>query len=377
MGSLRVAGIMSGTSLDGIDVAIADIRTSGKFALLATRHTAYPKAVKAAILAVSNTSTHTSEISRLNFLLGDLYAEQVLHCCRTSNIALDSVNLIGCHGQTIYHEGQPHKYLGRPNANTLQIGEAAIIAERTGIDVVSNFRERDIAAGGQGAPLVPLVDFLLFRHPKRGRIALNLGGIANITAIPANSAIDDVLAFDTGPANMIIDQLVTCLTQGKKTFDRKGAIARTGSVNEALLKRLLADPYLKRKPPKSAGREQYGVEFVHRLIATGTPLADLITTATHFTAQSIAMAIRQLPGDYHDIIAGGGGTRNDYLMQILARCTPQQRLTTTAEYGIDADFKEALAFALLAWQTVKGKPGNVRTATGASRAVILGKLTRA
>ena len=365
--TMRVAGIMSGTSLDGVDVAIVDVSGSGKFKLVATRHSAYPKSVKAAILSVSNAVAHVSEISRLNFQLGEIYAAQVIATCKSAGIGLETIQLIGCHGQTIFHEGQ---------WNTLQIGEAAVIAERTGIDVVSNFRERDIAAGGQGAPLVPLVDFLLFRHPKRGRIALNLGGIANITAIPAGANIDDVVAFDTGPANMIIDQLVARATNGKKTFDRNGAIARKGAVNSALLQLLLAEPYFKRKHPKSAGREQYGQEFVDRVIATGLPLNDLIATATWFTAESVALGVGQVKGDYHDLIVGGGGARNEFLMELLGKCTGL-RVTTTAEYGVDSDFKEALAFALLAWQTIQRKPGNVRTATGASRAVILGKLTRA
>ena len=179
------------------NVAIVDIASSGKYYLRARLHTPYPRAVKAAILAVSNTQTHTAEISRLNFLLGELYAEAFLACCKSAVVPVESVKLIGCHGQTIFHEGRPGKYLGRRVPNTLQIGEAAVLAGRTGIDVVSNFRERDIAAGGQGAPLVPLVDFLLFRHPKRGRVALNLGGIANITVIPAHATIGAVVAFES------------------------------------------------------------------------------------------------------------------------------------------------------------------------------------
>ncbi len=364
---MRVAGIMSGTSLDGVDVAIVDIDGSGKFKVVATHHAAYPKLVKAAILAVSNAVAHVSAISRLNFQLGEIYASEVLAACKSAGIGMETLELIGCHGQTIFHEGQ---------LNTLQIGEAAVIAERTGVDVVSNFRERDIAAGGQGAPLVPLVDFMLFRHPKRGRIALNLGGIANITAIPANAKLDDVVAFDTGPANMIIDELVARLSDGKKTFDRNGAIARTGILNPALLGALLSDPYFERKPPKSAGREQYGSEFVERMIASGLPLRDLIATATWFTAVSVGSGLRQTKGEYHDLIVGGGGAHNSFLMELLEKST-ELCVTTTAEFGIDADFKEALAFALLAWRTIQRKPGNVRTATGAKRSAILGKLTRA
>jgi anhydro-N-acetylmuramic acid kinase len=373
---MRVAGIMSGTSLDGIDVAIVDITAAGKFEMVATHHADYPTPVREAILSVSNAQTHTATISRLNFLLGELYAEQFLRCCRRAKLASDTVQLIGCHGQTIYHEGQAEVFLGRRVSNTLQIGEAAVIAERTGIDVVSNFRERDMAAGGKGAPLVPLFDFLLFRHAKHGRIALNLGGIGNITAIPASATIDDVVAFDTGPANMIIDQLVAIHSKGAKQFDEDGRIARSGQVDEGLLRKLLADPYFKRRFPKTAGREQYGSEFVNSLVATGRGLPDLIATATMFTARTVSLAIRQTGGDYTDLIVGGGGARNGFLMELLADCTGL-RTQSTAAFGIDSDFKEAIAFALLAWHSHRKRPGNVRSATGARRSVILGKLTHA
>lgn len=351
---------MSGTSLDGIDVAVADIRARGKFTIVATLHRPYPAKVRKAILEVSNAVTHTAAISRLNFALGELYAEAVLAT------KVEGIELIGCHGQTIYHEG----------TNTLQLGEAAVIAERTGIDVVSNFRERDIAAGGQGAPLVPLFDFLLFRHPRRGRIALNLGGIANITAIPANATSDRVIAFDTGPANMAIDQLMEIRTGGKKRYDANGAAARRGTIHEDLLGDLLRDPYFQRKPPKTAGREQYGAEFVAKLQATGLPMPDLLATATAFTSRTVALGIQACPGAYHDLIVGGGGARNGYLMELLAKDTGL-RVQTTAGHGVDASFKEAVAFALLAYESVRGRPGNIPSATGARRAVALGKLTRA
>src|SRR5580700_3556695 len=232
---------MSGTSLDGIDVAIVEIH-GRRVETIGFQSTPYSSAVRRAILAVTNTTTTTGAISRLNFQLGELYARAVLRACRRYG----PVDLIGCHGQTIYHEG---------GANTLQIGEAAVIAERTGVPVVSDFRPRDIAAGGQGAPLVPFVDCLLFGHPRRTRIALNIGGIANITVIPAG------IAFDTGPGNMVIDARVREYTNSRQNFDRGGRIAAQGKLNRPLLDELLSDPYYRRKPPKSAGREQYGVEF--------------------------------------------------------------------------------------------------------------------
>ena len=268
---MRVAGIMSGTSLDGIDVAIVDIRGK-KIEPVAFHSIPYPKAVREAILGVSNTMTHTSAIARLHFLLGELYAEAVRETCRRRRVPLHSISLCGLHGQTIFHEGAPVNYLGRRVASTFQIGDAAVVAERTGLWTISNFRERDIAAGGRGAPLVPLVDYLLFRHRRIGRVALNIGGIANITVIPGGATREDVLAFDTGPGNMVIDALVSRMTEGRQTYDRDGRIARRAKVHDRLLASMLADPYFKLRPPKTTGREQFGQEFASGLVATGLPL---------------------------------------------------------------------------------------------------------
>ncbi len=260
--------------------------------------------------------------------------------------------------------------------NTLQIGEAAVIAERTGIPVVSDFRERDIAAGGQGAPLVPFVDYLLFRHKKRGRVALNIGGIANFTYLPAGAKPEDVIAFDTGPGNMVMDALVTELTEGKQTFDRGGKIAAKGRVNHGLLDRLLADQYYSRQPPKSAGREQYGREFIAELKNSGLALPDLISTATALTAATIAMGIRQFAAGAEEMIVSGGGVHNRQLMGNLQALLPGLRFSTTGEHGIDGDAKEAVAFAVLAHRTWHGKTGNLPSATGARHAVVLGTITR-
>src|SRR6202163_3959745 len=224
-----VAGIMSGTSLDGIDVAIVDIQGK-RIRPLSFYSTPYPKSTREALLGVSNAMTHTATIARLHFLLGELYADAVKKASRRHKPAL-----IGMHGQTIFHEGWPVDYLGRRVASTLQIGEAAVVAERTGVHTISNFRERDIAAGGQGAPLVPYVDYLLFRHARRGRVALNIGGIANITVLRAGAKPSDVIAFDTGPGNMVIDALAKEYSKGKLSCDRGGRIAASGKVNAALL----------------------------------------------------------------------------------------------------------------------------------------------
>ena len=376
---MRVAGIMSGTSLDGIDIAIVDIEGRGytkKIDVVGASSTPYPKAVREALLGVSNAMTHTATVSRLNALLGELYAEAFLATCKKRKIGPGTVQLIGCHGQTIYHEGEPCEYLGRRFSNTLQIGEGSVIAERTGIDTVTNFRERDIAAGGKGAPLVPYADYVLFRDPKKGRIALNIGGIANLTAIPAKAKPDDIVAFDTGPGNMIIDALVRKLTFGAQSYDRSGAIAANGIVHEALLKGMLGDRYFTVKPPKTTGREQYGAEFVTGLIATGVSLVDLVATATEFTARSISDAIHGLDGKFADVIVSGGGCHNRVIMRRLAALLPGVKVFNSKKAGIDPDSKEAVAFAVLAYQTKLGLNGNLSSATGATRSVILGKLAR-
>ena len=357
---MRVAGIMSGTSLDGIDVAIVEIRGRA-VETIGFQSTPYPAAVRAAILGVSNTATTTAAISRLNFQLPELYAKAVRRAVKRYG----AVQLIGCHGQTVYHEGR---------RNTLQLGEPAVLAERTGVPVVSNFRARDIAAGGQGAPLVPYVDYLLFRHPRRRRIALNIGGIANITVIPPGASPEDVVAFDTGPGNMVIDALAREYTGGKSNCDRDGGIAAAGAVNRALLDELLSDPYYRRKPPKSAGREQYGVEFVERLKCSGASLRDLITTATVLTAATVAMSIGGADRST-DLIVSGGGVHNPQIMAHLAGFLPAAAISTSTDHGVDADAKEAIAFAILAYETWRRRPSNLPSATGARGPRVLGSIT--
>jgi anhydro-N-acetylmuramic acid kinase len=367
---LRVAGLISGTSVDGIDVAIIEINggvRSRTISTVAHGSVPYPATIRARILAVSNASTHTREISRLNFEIGECFAEALLRVCRKRQISPQSIELIGSHGQTIYHEHRK---------NTLQIGEGAVIAERTGIPVVSDFRTADIAAGGAGAPLVPFLDYRVFRHARRGRIALNLGGIANVTVIPPGTKPDALLAFDTGPANMVIDALVSRLTKGKQLYDRGGAIAAKGTIDRDLLARLLRDPYYRKKPPKSVGREQYGAEFIESLLATGLALPDLIATATALTASTVAVAIKQHAGiGPWDLIASGGGVHNRTLMAEIIALLPHITVASSSDFGIDVDAKEAIAFALLAYETYHRRPGNVPSATGARHPVVLGKLS--
>jgi anhydro-N-acetylmuramic acid kinase len=361
---MRVAGIMSGTSLDGIDVAIVDIGAGVETVARAT--TPYAARVREAIMAVTNRACHTADISRVNFVLPELYAKAFAALCARSRIDPGSVKLIGCHGQTIFHES---------GKNTLQIGDGCVLAERTGIPVVSDFRPRDIAAGGKGAPLVPFVDHLLFGHRTHRRAALNIGGIANITVIPAGAAPEEVVAFDTGPGNMVMDQLAAIASRGRERFDRNGRRAARGRPVLQLVDQLLGDAYYAARPPKTAGREQYGEEFVQRLIASGAPVDDLIATAAALTALSIVRGIRLAGDDPDELIAAGGGVHNRQLMGLLAAYLPRTRVTTTAEFGIDPDAKEAIAFAILAHRTWQRKHGNLPSATGARRPVILGKIS--
>jgi anhydro-N-acetylmuramic acid kinase len=358
---MRVAGIMSGTSLDGVDVAVIDIHKS-KWNLIGWKSTPYPSSLREEILAVSNRDTHTRAISRLNFRLGEVYANAVLNC----GVPLETIDLIGCHGQTIFHEG----------SNTLQIGESAIIAERTGKPVVNDFRPRDIAAGGKGAPLVPFVDYFLFRHKKLFRVALNIGGIANITVLPPGAKQNEIAAFDTGPGNMVIDALVEKATRGKQRYDRDGRIAAKGKADRKVLDLFMKDQYYRANPPKSAGREQFGAEFVERLLKTELSIENLIATATALTAATIAAAIQRfVPRMPDELIVSGGGVHNPVLMAYLAAFLPATQIGTSDDYGVDADAKEAIAFAILAYRTWHRRPGNLPSATGAAHDVVLGKIT--
>lgn len=371
---------MSGTSLDGIDVAIVDIssRSGGlRYKQIAFECVPYPRAVRARLLRICNGVTRAAEISRMNSLLGELYAEAIAETCRRHEVKLASIGLCGMHGQTIYHRGRAGRYLGRRIASTLQIGEAAVVAERTGLRVISNFRERDIAAGGQGAPLVPFVDYLLFHDRRVGRVALNIGGFANITAIPAGAKPERVVAFDTGPGNRVIDALVRRMTKGAQAYDRDGRIARSGNVRQGLLDAMLAEPYFRSAPPKSCGDEDFGALFVGRFIRKSTSMEDLIATATELTARSISNAIHEYGASCTEVVASGGGIHNRQIMRRLRELMPGHSVKTSADYGVDPNAKEAIAFAVLAYESAHGRPCNLPSATGASRELVLGKSTPA
>jgi anhydro-N-acetylmuramic acid kinase len=385
---MLVLGMMSGTSADGIDVALA--RISGKpprlsAALVAHHHVTFPASVRQSILDLANgAATSTAEISWLNFLLGEQFARAAIAACRKWRVPLSKIGLIGSHGQTIFHQGEAGRIRGaRRLASTLQIGEPSIIAERTGIDTIADFRPADIAAGGHGAPLVPFVDYLLYRDARRGRVALNIGGIANVTVIPAAARPADVFAFDTGPGNMLVDALVEWMTRGRARYDRNAKIALTGQTIPAFLEKLMSDPYLRKKPPKTAGREQFGREYAEKWVAWGkkhhSAPKDLVRTATVFTSLSIADAFRRfiVPRARVDqLIVAGGGARNPLMMAQLAAALPGIQIVSSAECGIPAEAKEAFAFAILAYEAFHSRPNNLPSATGASHPVVMGKRVR-
>jgi anhydro-N-acetylmuramic acid kinase len=387
---------MSGTSADGVDVALARITgparsrpspAAGQTAVPASEAAPriraqlegfitlpYTAEVRETILRIAEgAATTAGEISELNFLLGGIFAKCALTALRKFRIAPSQIDLIGSHGQTIFHQGA---------ICTLQIGEPAVIAARTGISVVADFRPADIAAGGQGAPLVPFADYVLLRSEKVGRIALNLGGIANVTVIPAGAPANRVTAFDTGPANMVMDALMRRFTRGKQGFDDGAAFARRGQLLPELLATLMAHPYFARHSPKTAGREQFGHSFVEEILAWATVhnarRQDVMHTAAMFTAASIAQAISRLHlkrgAGRWEIIVSGGGAHNPLLMEQLAVLLPAFRILPSSALGIPEDAKEALAFAILAHEAWHRRPNSVPSATGARRAAILGKI---
>ena len=370
-----VAGVMSGTSADGMDVALAQLAGERPdFQLLGHQHFPYPPAVRRAVLAAMNAErARVADLARLNFLLGHLYAGAVLAAARKFEVKPE---LVGCHGQTLYHQGEPQAFLGRKLAVTWQTGEAAVVAARVGAPVVSDFRPADMAAGGKGAPLVPFLDYLLYRDPRLGRIVQNIGGIANLTAIPAGAEAGQVVAFDTGPGNMVIDAVTERLFG--RAFDRGGRIAARGSALPAVLEEILGQAFFRRPPPKTAGREEFGREFVAGFLRRcgRARTEDAVATATALTARSIAQAIRRfLPGSYGELIVSGGGAENPTLLRLLAEAVAPIRVRRSDEFGLPASAKEAVAFAVLAYQSWRHQPGNIPAATGASRPAILGKIS--
>lgn len=368
---LMVIGLMSGTSIDGIDAALVEVaRADGnvRVRVIATHFRPYSALERHRLLALTRPAAPVKAICAANVELGEWLTEAVQEVLAQAKIDASQCDLIASHGQTIWHI---------PGHSTLQIGSAAVLAERLGLPVVSNFRAREMAAGGAGAPLVSYVDFLLFRDAERGRAVQNLGGIGNVTWLPADATPDRVVAFDTGPGNMVIDG-VTHLVTGHQQ-DEGGRLAQRGQVSTALLEQILRDSFFRLPPPKTTGREQFGADFaqqfVHQGQTLGLPAPDLVATATMLTVRSIQNAYRDyLPG-IGEVILGGGGVHNTTLVQWLQDALSPVPVRTTADFGINPDFKEAIAFAVLGAETAWGHPGNLPSATGARRQVILGDLT--
>jgi len=376
---MRVAGLMSGTSVDGVDVVIVDI-TRQKISLLAFDVFPYPAALRREILRLCRPeSARLDNICHYNFVLGEVFADAIIKLCKKSGISLSSVDLVGSHGQTIYHNPRGKRYSRTTIRSTLQMGEPSVIAQRTGITTVADFRPRDIAAGGEGAPLVPYADYILLGHSKLSRAVQNIGGIANVTFLPRGCKQDDIIAFDTGPGNVVIDNIIRLISGGKKRFDPAGKIAAQGTVNKRFLNEMLRHPFLRRHPPKSTGREEFGSDFANRIYKKaarqGLSNTDIVATVTAFTANSIAWAYHQfLPTIPDEVILCGGGSHNNTLVEMLRSELPNAKMLSTEDFGISVDAKEAVSFAILAWATIKGLTNNVPGATGAGQPVVLGKI---
>jgi anhydro-N-acetylmuramic acid kinase len=370
-----LVGLMSGTSADGIDAVVAEVAGAGAETtarLLGHHHVAYSPEVRAAVLAACEPTAPLPEVARLDVRLGELFAEAALAVMREQGI--ESVDAIASHGQTVCH--LPDRAAG---GATVQLGDPAVIAERTGATVVADFRRRDMAAGGEGAPLVPFADFVLFRSRECSRAVQNIGGVANVTVLPAGGTLDDVIAFDTGPGNSVIDGVAAAITGGRMALDEDGTMAASGLPHEGLIAWLMEHPFFRRPPPKSTGREEFGPPFAARLIERGRELglddADLAATATALTAASIASAYRNFVAPRHavaEMILGGGGSLNPTLVRMLGDRLPGVTVRRHEDFGIPAQAKEALAFAILGHETLMGQPANVPTATGARHPVVLG-----
>lgn len=369
-------GLMSGTSLDGLDAALMRINGSGldtRISLVDFQTYPYEDSLRSDILNCCENHADTRDICRMNFLLGEVFAKGVIRICKDNGISLQELDFVGSHGQTIYHI---------PGNSTLQIGEAAVISEMTGAVTVADFRVRDVAAGGQGAPLVPYTEYILYHHRTKGRALQNIGGIGNVTVIPADSGIDDVYAFDTGPGNMMIDCCTALMTNGRENFDKDGRYASLGKVSEDMLKELMSHPFINKVPPKATGREEFGDGFtrsiVNKYTASGLSFYDALATLTMFTAKSISQSYKNHAFSKHridEIIIGGGGSHNKTLMKMLKEDFKDIPVITQEDLGFSSDAKEAIAFGILANEVINGCTNNLPAVTGAKKPVIMGKIS--
>ncbi|MGC8948416.1 MAG: anhydro-N-acetylmuramic acid kinase AnmK [Thermoprotei archaeon] len=378
-----VIGLMSGTSADGIDAILVELNGSGletKFKIINFLVEKYPDEIRNYIFKTFEKGK-VSDVSILNFVLGELFANACINLIKSSGLNMNDVDLIGSHGQTIFHMPIPINVGDMRIKSTLQIGEPAVIAERTNLPVVADFRVRDVAAGGHGAPIVSYVDYILFRDKTKTRLIQNIGGIANVTVVPKDATLDNVYGFDTGPGNMMIDAAVKILTKGKLTYDKNGNLAFSGRVQEKLLRQLMKHPYILTLPPKTTGREMFGENYTRRLIIkwlhNGYTPEDIITTLTEFTVQSIIENYKHFIFPKHnvsEVILGGGGAYNKYIVSRLKEELKHIKISLHEDYGIQSKLKEALAISILANETLNGNTNNIPNVTGATRPVVMGKI---
>lgn len=380
-----VVGLNSGTSYDGIDAALVELNGAGpgtRVKLVAFENFGFEPTTREKISTLFSPETGTVDrLCLLNFYLGELFAEAALQVIEKAGFKPEQIDLIGSHGQTVYHLPEPQRVVGRAVRATLQIGEPAVIAERTGILTVADFRVRDVAAGGQGAPLTAYADYLLFGRDQQIRLIQNIGGIGNVTLVGGPVPFAEIKAFDTGPGNMVIDEVVKVVTGGRLTYDRDGQLAGAGEVCPGLLEELLAHPYLVKNPPKTTGREEFGAAFAMSVYEAAQrrklAAADLVATVTAFTVESIARSYERFINPYYrpdEVIIGGGGAYNPTLLKMLQQRLAPLPVRRHEDYGISSDAKEAILFAILANETLHGIPANVPAATGAGHPVILGKV---
>ncbi len=376
-----IIGLLSGTSVDGIDAVLMKVTGSGtntKIKIIDFITHPIPSKIKSAILTNSDKSTaRIEEISQLNVIIGALFSDAVLRLLKKNRLKASQVDLIGSHGQTIHHLPEMKDYWGYKVKSTYQIGDPSIIANLTGITTVGDFRIADCAVGGAGAPLVPYLDYILFYHKTKHRALLNIGGISNITVLRKNASKEDVCAFDTGPGNMLIDGMMYHLYG--KPYDKNGSIAKNGAVNPELFNYLIEDGVYKLQPPKSTGREHYGKEMQKKLLklTKGMNKGDIIRTVTEFTAYTIWYNYKNFiepDVKINELIVSGGGTQNPVLMKSLKNYFKGISVRKMNDFGITASNKEAVLFAVLANECISGNAANMRAVTGSTRDVILGKI---
>lgn len=381
--NFNVIGLMSGTSLDGVDAALVSIDEAREdIQLIAFTSVPYSDELRKKLLEICDPKTsQTKDVSLMNIYLGERFADAAFRVCEEANLSIEDIQLISSHGQTVFHQPEPETIDGKPMTSTLQIGDIGVIAERTGVTTVGDFRTRDMAAGGQGAPLVPFADYYFFRKKEYGRILVNIGGISNITVLGPECKEEDIIAYDTGPGNMVIDFFAKWATNGELNFDRDGLLASKGNVDQSWLESLLNHPYFKKLPPKSTGREEFGKEYASKLWKEaeikGISIEDRLATITHLTAFTLAEEMNRYVNHQNiaEVIISGGGTKNNYLLEAIKSYLPKEVKTSTVdEHGWDSDAKEAMVFALLGYLCFKKKPNNLPAATGANHPVVMGKI---